>query len=171
MQDAAPRTNGGSVASGAAVVDSLTDFLANCEPLVERFYRYWESKRGGRRMPSRTSIDPLEMGPFLSRIILVDVVDDERRFVYRVVGTDEVALRGRDPTGKTVQDAFFGPNAETACGNYQIAVDTKAPHFTRGPYTTADGRYVVEDTLFLPLSNDDEVVNMVISYSCPKPSI
>jgi hypothetical protein len=52
-------------------------------------------------MPSRADIDPTEIVPFLPGIMLVDVVADERRFVYRLVGTREVAMRGRDPTGKT----------------------------------------------------------------------
>ena len=57
--------------------------------------QYWEEKRRGRLMPSRADIDPLELRRYLPGIILIDVVDDARRYVYRLVGTREVAMRGR----------------------------------------------------------------------------
>jgi len=42
------------------------------------------------------------------------VVDDDRRYVYRLVGTREVAMRGKDPTGQSMIEGFFAPNLEAA---------------------------------------------------------
>jgi len=54
------------------------------DPELERFYRYWQDKRGARPMPSRTEFDPLEIPYILGHVILVDVLDSPRRFHIRV---------------------------------------------------------------------------------------
>ena len=82
--------------------------------MIRALYDYWDGKRGGRRMPARPDIDPLEFVPHLPGIMLVDVVADERRFVYRLVGTREVEARGEDPTGKSVVDKYFGSSPVTS---------------------------------------------------------
>ncbi len=88
--------------------------LSGFTPDIAAFCGYWDGKRRGRSMPARCDIDPAEIVPFLPGIMLVDVVADERRFVYRLVGTREVAMRGRDPTGKSVGEGFFGASAEAS---------------------------------------------------------
>ena len=57
--------------------------------MVRAIYEYWERKRGDRLMPARRDIDPTEFVPHLPGIMLVDVVADERRYVYRLVGTQD----------------------------------------------------------------------------------
>src|ERR1044071_4112407 len=91
------------------------EFPPNCHPDTIAMYDYWHSKRGARSMPSRADIDPVDMPrrllPFIN---LVDVVADERRYVYRLVGTGDVEIRGCDPTGKSVLEGFFAPSATNA---------------------------------------------------------
>jgi hypothetical protein len=89
--------------------DEFGPDLSDFAPDIAAFYAYWDGKRRGRNMPARANIDPLEMVPFLPGIVLIDVVADARRFVYRLVGTREVAMRGRDPTGKSVAEGFYAP--------------------------------------------------------------
>jgi len=48
---------------------------------LEPLYRYWDRKRGARRMPRRADIDPQDLVPFLPALMIVDVVDDDRRYV------------------------------------------------------------------------------------------
>ena len=125
---------------------------------------YWKDKAGGRRMPKRGDIDPAELKSCLSRISLIDVVPDERRFVYRLVGTEEVALRGYDPTGKSIGEGFFGPNRELAFEHYGYVVDHRAPYCYRGDFEVPDGAIENEDVIFLPLSEDGERVNMILLF-------
>ena len=40
---------------------------------IHGIYRYWDSKRQGRRMPSRADMDPVEIPEYLSNVIPVDV--------------------------------------------------------------------------------------------------
>jgi hypothetical protein len=70
-------------------------------------------------MPARRDIDPTEFVPHLPGIMLVDVVADERRYVYRLVGTREVEARGQNPTGRPVGESFHGSSRENVLRNYE----------------------------------------------------
>jgi hypothetical protein len=141
------------------------EFPPTCRPETVAFYEYWLRKCGERRMPRRADIDPAEILPrLLPCISIVDVVDDERRYVYRLVGTAEVQVRGYDPTGKSVIEAFFGPSLDDALGCYDRVVTTKAPVLDPVPYTATTGRYSTEETMFLPLSEDGVNVNKVLVF-------
>ena len=96
--------------------------------------------------------------------MLVDVVDDDRRFVYRLVGTGEVQVRGHDPTGKSVRDGYFAATAAAAEERYQRVCDSREPYYEVDNFQVVD-RYVCEANLFLPLSEDDQTVNMVMVFS------
>ena len=109
------------------------DFIADCHARVRAIYRYWDSKRNGRRMPSRADLDPLEIPRFLPDICLVDVVPDARRYVYRLIGTNEVAMRGRDPTGLPVGEGYFGTSAQSVFLNYDGVVRSREPRVDRDP--------------------------------------
>lgn len=98
-------------------------------------------------------------------MMLVDVMADERRFVYRLVGTGEVANRGSDPTGKSVPEAFFGGSAEETLACYESVVRNRAPFCYRGDYAAPDGRTETDDIIYLPLSDDGANVNMILVYS------
>lgn len=142
----------------------MAEWLDTCHPDVREMLDYWQRKRGGRAMPSRSDIDPSELRHFLPHITLVDVVGDERRFVYRLVGTAEVELRGYDPTGKAVADAYFATSADEALKHYEAAKVTRAPHYIADPFQAVD-RFIGEEDLFLPLSSDGETVNMILVFS------
>jgi hypothetical protein len=134
-------------------------------PDVLAMRQYWEGKRRGRSMPSRADIDPFELKRFLPGLILIDVVEDARRYVYRLVGTREVAMRGRDPTGKSMLEGFFAANLEAALAIPDRVVATRAPLFIHRAFTAADGRIGDEDLIMLPLSNDGERVTMIMGYT------
>nr|WP_298690537.1 PAS domain-containing protein [uncultured Dongia sp.] len=142
----------------------MSDWRETCHPDIRLVLEYWQQKCAGREMPARSDIDPADLRRFLPHITLVDVVDDERRFVYRLVGTNEVELRGYDPTGKPVSEAFFASSANEALKHYEAARDTRAPHYIADPFQAVD-RFVGEADLFLPLSNDGQKVNMIMVFS------
>jgi len=132
---------------------------------VRAVVAYWRKKCGGGLMPRRADIDPADLKPYLPCIILVDVVPDERRFVYRLVGTHEVAGRGFDPTGLSVREAFYAESEEAGLSTYEYVVRERRPFCFRDPYVTPDNWYEHEDTVYLPLSADGTVVNMILVYS------
>jgi hypothetical protein len=142
----------------------MQDWQAKCHPDVLKMLAYWESKLDGRTMPSRSDIDPAELVGLLPNITLVDVVDDQRRFVYRLVGTGEVQLRGNDPTGKSVRDGFFAASPDDAVQRYQRVCDLRAPYYEEDNFQIVD-RYIAEANLFMPLSDDDRTVNKIMVFS------
>ena len=142
----------------------MQDWQSRCHPDTLKILAYWQSKCRGRRMPSRTDINPAELVGLLPYIILVDVVDDDQRFVYRLVGTGEVEARGNDPTGKSVKDGYFASSAEAAMRNYQIVCETREPYYEEDQFQVVQ-RFVNEANLFLPLSDDGRTVNKIMVFS------
>jgi hypothetical protein len=141
-------------------------------PGLEPLYRYWDTKRGGRRMPRRADIDPVELVPFLRALMIVDVVADDRRYVYRLVGTREVEARGQDPTGRPVGEAFLGSGKEGVFRNYDRVRATGLPHIDTGTVITTRDRVDDSHVIFLPLSEDDATVSQILVYTHfePEPS-
>jgi hypothetical protein len=138
--------------------------IATSHPDIRAMAAYWRQKAGNRRMPSRTDIEPGDIKAFLPRITLVDVVPDARRYVYRLVGTEEVASRGNDPTGRSVAEAFFAASAEESLGYYDYVARHAEPYCYRGDYQAPDGEPEKQDVIFLPLSEDGERVNMILVF-------
>lgn len=141
------------------------EFLAICSPAVRAIHEYWNGLRADRRMPRRSDVDPADIVPHLPGILLVDVRQDPLDFVYRLVGTREVAARGSDPTGKRVAEHCFGGNMHEVLDNYRHVVTERAVLYDRERFTSPDGRYVQDESLFMPLSNDGETVNIVLVYT------
>lgn len=131
-------------------------------------FEYWRSKRAGRKMPSRADLDPAELKKLLPSMILVDVVYDDTGkadFIYRLLGTREVEIRGDNPTGKRVAEAYFGPSPENVLGCYNTVVDRCRPYLDDEYYLRDGDYYADEANIFLPLSNDGERVTMVLVYT------
>ncbi|WP_374655000.1 PAS domain-containing protein [Dongia sp.] len=147
------------------------EWLERAGENVRQLYRYWLAKCRGGCLPSRADIDPTDIPRLLPYLTLVEVVADHRRYVYRLVGTKEVEVRGQDPTGKSVAEAFYGPSAEEAHMFYDLAVATGRPVYDDSPFIGADGRYNDDEMLFLPLSDDGERVTriLLISQCSPTP--
>jgi hypothetical protein len=147
-----------------------SDFLAGCHERVRAIYRYWDSKRNGRLMPRRADLDPLDIPRFLPDICLVDVVPDARRYVYRLIGTNEAAMRGRDPTGLPVGEGYFGTSKESVFLNYDAVTRTRAPRLDRDPSITSDHRFIQHESIFLPLSEDGQSVTMILVFTVYGPA-
>jgi hypothetical protein len=141
------------------------DFLEHCSPRVASFYRYWDSKRDGRAMPSRADLDPVEMKPWLPGITLVDVNHDPYSLVYRLVGTKLTELRGRDVTGMTVEEGFIGSSLEDVLENYRLVIEEKQIVYDWDPLPSPDGWFQEPEGILLPLSSDGETVDKVIIFS------
>ncbi|MDP6390255.1 MAG: PAS domain-containing protein [Alphaproteobacteria bacterium] len=141
---------------------SSTKFLDACAPEIKQIFEYWDSKRRGRRMPSREDIDPIEIPRLLPKVQLVDVEQDPLRFRYRLVGTEMVARRGSDPTGKEVGKAFYGSDPQRIIANYTYVVEHKTHQYSNTQFKEPRGWYVSLERIYLPLSEDDDLVNKIL---------
>lgn len=140
------------------------DFLQRCSPNTAAFYRYWESKRRGRMMPARADLDPVEMKNWLPGIILVSVLYDPFRLIYRLVGERPVQLRDQNPTGLTIEEGYHGSSLAEVLENYRLVVEEKTLVYDWEHYPSRSGYLQESETLLLPLSSDGEIVDMVILY-------
>lgn len=136
--------------------------LADCHSSLRNLFDYWDARRGARLMPARSDLDPVDLKPVLPMLILIDVVPDARRYAYRLVGTREVEMRGNDPTGKAIKDAYYGESPEETASYLDRVVRTRQPVLYRGTYQPLSTRTQREDVLFLPLSKDGENVDMIM---------
>ncbi len=141
------------------------EWLARASAPVRRLYAYWKSKCQGDRLPPRAAFDPADVRDLLAYVCLVDVVPDARRYVYRLVGTYDVRVRGHDPTGKSVAEGFLGPSLDNVLGCYDTVVRTHRPHLDDEKYVTPGGRYVDDETRFLPFAEDGVTVNKILVLS------
>jgi hypothetical protein len=145
------------------------EFLDRCRPTTAAFFRYWNTKRGERAMPSRTDIDPLEMKAWLAGTALIDVKHTPNgpapyELRYRLVGTRPTELRGQDVTGMRVEIGYFGADLGAALENYRLVITQKTLVYDWDRTPAADGFSREGETLLLPLSSDGEVVDMVLVY-------
>jgi hypothetical protein len=125
---------------------------------------YWQSKCGGRHMPRRGDIDPVEMPELLPYVRLVDVVAPGQ-YRYRVVGTElEQMHGGLKFAGRFVHEALPPPLADQVIPVYDECVRERRPVFLENRFLAPDGERVARHSrvLFLPLSEDDQTVSMVL---------
>lgn len=149
---------------------SQPDWLATAHADTQAVYRYWNEKRGARAMPARADIDPADLVPYLPTIMLVDVrpgrsITGGPVYAYRLVGTAEVAIRGKDPTGQLVETHGVGLSLMDAMRNYDQVYESRAPWFDAYETLHTD-RFILDgESLFLPLSTKGADVDMILVFS------
>jgi hypothetical protein len=141
--------------------------LAGAPPDLLEMYAYWQRKRGVRAMPARADLEPAEIKRLLSGILLVDVraTDGAFDFVYRLVGTREVDMRGHDPTGKRVAEAYYGKSADLVTDCYRRVVKTCQPFLDDDCFHLPGQEWSPSASIYLPLSSDGAQVTMILVYS------
>ncbi|MET1029208.1 MAG: PAS domain-containing protein [Dongiaceae bacterium] len=143
----------------------LETFLARALLRTRGIYEYWDMKRGAGRMPARRDIDPVEMRPWLAAIQLIDVFHNPRRLIYRLVGQVDVDFRGYNPTGKSVEQCAIGNTLQESLRNYDIVITERTFVYDFADYLSPSGFLRGQECILLPLSDDGETVNMVMTYA------
>ncbi len=122
-------------------------------------WRYWNAKRGTRKMPLRKDISPIDMPELLPYLTLVDRVPaagggGEGAFRFRLVGTAVADAYGYDATGKTIDEALKEPRRTTAKRHYAAAFAGGRPMFNRNHYRTERVADLVVARVVLPLADE-----------------
>ncbi|MDO8839252.1 MAG: PAS domain-containing protein [Parvibaculum sp.] len=129
-------------------------------------YSYWDKKRGTRTMPARADINPPDLREHLGWIILLDVLPDLSDFRYRLIGTKVARYFRAEATGLTVSEAFRPYGAGAVKGILAIHRKTardRVPVMALGESAWLAEGYDNFATIYLPLSDDGEVCNMILS--------
>lgn len=135
-------------------------------PVLAAVLAYWNEKRGGRAMPSRAEINPLELREHLGWILILDVLPDFADFRYRLIGTKVASYFGEDATGRTVGEAFAPFGASVVKGILAVHRKTardRVPVRAHGAAAWLADGYDHFESLYLPLSDDGETANMILS--------
>lgn len=130
-------------------------------PRFRQLYDYWHEIRGRRAMPSRQDIDPLDLKDLLGWLLLIDVEWAPLRFRFRLIGTEIVAIRGMDLTGRYFDEGVFPAQDIVLKFNTRVATEP-CIGFQRALDTMRDARAGCISRLSLPLSSDGRQVNMII---------
>ena len=128
------------------------------------FYDYWMSLCGNRQMPARRDIDPVQVPRgFLPNIMLIDVLHDQRRYRYRLIGSNIVIATGENRTGRFFDEFQFFRDNPGVLPQYETIVKTRRPLYSLEPFTNfiSDAAYEV-DSLMLPLSDGGQFVDTVL---------
>ncbi|MBL8688079.1 MAG: PAS domain-containing protein [Rhodospirillaceae bacterium] len=136
---------------------------------VRALHSYWASKRGDRRAPGRSDIDPIEIKSHLSTLFMLDVIDEGRDYHYRLIGTDIVEASGRDVTGARFSDLYATQPEALA-----LVLRTFAPVVSEGRPVFAVGRMFWRPDRdfrhfeggYFPLSTDGTSVDLMLCKMC-----
>lgn len=134
------------------------------DPRLRRFYDYWQGKRQGSRLPGRQDIDPLEIPDLLPHISILDVVGTgaAARFRFRLVGTANVRIAGRECTGAFIDDVFDPDDAARMGDAYRTILDGREPHYWVNQAAVRGNPPVRYCRLMVPLATDGMTVDMLM---------
>jgi hypothetical protein len=132
----------------------IVDLDVNLEhPKLVDLLAYWQAKRGGRGMPTRADIDPLELPGLLGNLFLLDVVGLPARYRYRLIGTKIVDAVGRDSTGRFVDEIYPG-GGDALVRLYHYVAAQRRPVRNHGTVQWVGRDFSRYETLVLPLGDD-----------------
>jgi len=137
---------------------------------LQALLQFWEDRCKDGHLPARADFDPLDLKKFLGRIVLFDVLQNPRRFRFRLVGTDWVMRFGLDPTNTLVDDF---PRAESRPFINEVlgrVVDGRLPVWAQRA-VVIEGRYYHYGMLLMPLAIDGKAVNMIMAGFDLEPSV
>jgi len=129
-------------------------------PVLIRLRDYWQRIAAGRPMPARRDFEPLDITEILPFIVLFDVEGEPPRFKFRLAGTAATERAGVDPTGRYFNDF---PDSEVAVERMVACVRDGRPFFVVDAFVWSEKPGLYYQMLTLPMSDDGETVNMLVS--------
>ena len=131
------------------------------DPDLKALHEYWAGKCGGRKMPSRSDIDPTEIPGLLPHVFIAEV-HQPGRFRFRLVGTAICERWGENYSGKWLDELSLGEERDAVLQQYAHALQSAAPSYDSAEFTSEFGRYLNYRRLLLPLSCDGETPTMLL---------
>ncbi|WP_421707992.1 PAS domain-containing protein [Algihabitans sp.] len=143
---------------------TLDDGSQLAHPVLRKIYAYWSQRSAGRWAPARSEIDPVDLGPLLPYIALVEPLDGGRDYRLRLIG--EHILQGYRfaPVPRLLSDIKDQTAQDVMRAQYKrLARERRAlrlgPQFSGMP----EREHVVTEHIDLPLSTDGLKVDMILA--------
>lgn len=133
-------------------------------PILWTLFDHWKSLRQeGWVCPKIKSFDPVNVPRLLPNIYLVDVLDSDPRFYFRLIGTDIVNFTGRDLTGCYVDEKSYGSFAKVAEDFYRTSCERRQPYGFTGNALWNEGKsWMRVELVSLPLCDEEGTVKRII---------
>lgn len=130
--------------------------------LVGKALKFWEAAREGRSLPSSADLLSAEC-PFTSdETMVIEVGADEHQDMIVATGKSISRALGRDPTGLSAPEALPS-STEMGLSFCRASVDLKKPMADVGRFFNKNGEEVLYRSILLPLSDNGEDVDRVVS--------
>ena len=123
------------------------------------------------QLPSRSQVDPSNITPsLLPWIFMVDVLNDDAQpdYRYRLAGTSNVQLVGRDPTGKLASSIFGEHDKAFMMETFHVTIREKQPTYWHAAVPHDQHEFVTVYRGIFPLSSDGENVDILIAAAVPE---
>ena len=133
------------------------------EPELNDLLNYWGRLRGNKQMPARADVDPLHIPRLLPHLALIETAESLGDFRYRLYGTEVCRGFDHDRTGVRLGDLKEDVDnyEEVYSGYWRVYVD-KIPDYFYGKIVSLAKNYKRYSRLLLPLSSDDEHVDIIL---------
>lgn len=142
--------------------------------LVRTAYEFWRGLVPAPALPARVDFTPLDIPrDLLPWLFLMEVLEEPARpsgldYRFRLNGTSNVALVGRDATGKLATEIFGRPQHLFMLDSFDLTVTGREPtYWTATAPHDRIGSVELWRGLF-PLAADREHVNMLLGVAVPK---
>jgi hypothetical protein len=142
--------------------------LPTADARVRQLYEHWLGLRPGPGiLPGRQHFDPVVLPvsvlPFLW---LADIERTPLRFRYRLLGTEQVRVFGRDYTGHWIDEAHPDFVGSAAYDQFVAAAERGEVGYRCGnPLIIPPKDYRSMERLILPLARDGRAVDMLLAIS------
>lgn len=160
--DPGPRSTNPTDLKEGAIGVQCDPTLSFARPELKGLLDIWNEKRGGRQMPARADLDPLDFPAHLGHLFIVDVESAPRRFRYRLIGTEITKIVHRDVTGRYLEEVYEGQHLVALTEFFSRVLIERMP--LRIYCLTGHPRNPVYayDCVLLPLSADGDTVNKIL---------
>jgi hypothetical protein len=141
----------------------LPGSLESYNPRLARLHDYWIGKCDGRPLPARADIEPLEMKEWLGNLLLAEFFGGIEHYRVRLDGSNLIGFGGKDRTGKGSEVLTSEEERKLIAAQYTPVLDTAQPAYFETQFQNSEGRFLREQKLLLPLSDNGSLVNMVLA--------
>ncbi len=116
------------------------------------------------RLPGRQHVEPYVFKKLLPYVNLIDVLRDGGRidFRYRLVGTLQTEVAGREITGMMLANAVVGALEPRIRHNMQQAVELREAVYDRFPMPHPDRDFIISERVYFPLAENGTDVDMLL---------
>jgi hypothetical protein len=143
---------------------------AASDPPFRTVFDYWQRKAPPGRLPGRQHIDPTELPKaLLPWILLIEVVTEgrQRRFRYRLVGTQVSALFGGDITGRFMDEVVAPRWQAEIFAALNFVCEERQAHYLMSRISIRERDFMAVKRLALPLASDGDTVDMIMGLFVP----